>query len=97
MLAFFGTFKVNPIAGILAATGMVTGAAYSLWLYNRLIFGTIKTHAFQSFADFSRREVWMLLPLVILALWMGITPDVFLTPMHPATMLVLEYGFACTG
>ena len=95
MLAFFGTFKVNPLAGILAATGMVTGAAYSLWLYNRLIFGTIKTHAFQSFADFSRREVWMLLPLVILALWMGITPDVFLTPMHPATMLVLEYGFAC--
>ena len=91
MLAFFGTFKVNPFAGVLAATGMISGAAYSLWLYNRLIFGNIKLHAFQSFADFSRRETWMLLPLVVLAFWMGVSPDVFLTPMHPATMLVLEH------
>ena len=33
----------------------------------------------------------MLLPLVILAFWIGVTPDVFLTPMHPSAMLVLEH------
>lgn len=91
MLSMFGAFQVNPLSGIIAATGMISGAAYSLWLYNRVIFGTIKLHAFQAFADLSRREVCMILPLVVLAIWMGITPDVFLSPMHPATLLVLEH------
>lgn len=91
MLAFLGTYKVNPLCAFIAATGMITGAAYSLWLINRVAFGMVKTSYFSAFADFGRREFWTVFPLVALTFWMGIFPDTFLEPIHPSALMVLEH------
>ena len=67
---------------MLAATGMVLGGAYSLWLYNRIAFGNLKIQSIQEFSDLNRREFYIQLPLILGTLLMGIYPEIFLDPMH---------------
>jgi NADH-quinone oxidoreductase subunit M len=56
------------------ATGIVLGAAYMLWLYQRTMFGRIDNPANASLEDLSAREVAMFVPLVALAIWIGLYP-----------------------
>lgn len=81
-LILVGVFKTNTFAAILAATGMVLGAAYALWLYNRIVFGHFKGPYISYYSDLNRREVSMFFPFILGILWMGIYPNVFLDPMH---------------
>jgi proton-translocating NADH-quinone oxidoreductase chain M len=81
-LVLVGTFQSNTFVTFLAATGMVLGAAYGLWLCNRLLYGVIKPHFIFNFSDISRREFYMLLPFVVSILWMGIYPEPFLETLH---------------
>lgn len=85
-LVLLGAFQKNTLTAILAAIGMILGAAYTLWLTNRVLFGGTKLYAL---ADLNRREVFMLLPFVIGVLWMGIYPEVFLDCMHTSVSTLL--------
>ena len=76
-LVIVGALKVNFWLAILAATGMVLGAAYMLYLYRRVVFGTITRDDLKFIADLTPREVAVFAPLVILTLWMGIYPSSF--------------------
>jgi NADH:ubiquinone oxidoreductase subunit 4 (subunit M) len=69
---------VNTVAIFLGAIGMILGAVYAIWFYNRLVFGQIRFYALQSFADLTRREFFLLLPLVFMVFLMGIYPVLFL-------------------
>ncbi|PIM99163.1 NADH dehydrogenase subunit 4 [Handroanthus impetiginosus] len=75
-LCLIGTFQRNPLAGVLGATGIVLSAAYSIWLYNRLTFGSSMSF------DINRREYIILLPLLILSIVLGIYPNVVLNDIH---------------
>jgi NADH:ubiquinone oxidoreductase subunit 4 (subunit M) len=66
----------------LASTGMVLGAAYSIWLWSRIATGNLKIYFIKSFADVNRREIILFLPLIFLTFFMGIYPEVFLDAMH---------------
>ena len=77
-LVLFGVFQVNVWAAALAATGVVLGAAYMLWLYRRIIFGELVKPDLMRIKDLHPREVAIFAPLVILVLWMGIWPEPFL-------------------
>jgi proton-translocating NADH-quinone oxidoreductase chain M len=89
-LILLGAFQKNTLIATLAAIGMILGAAYSLWLFNRLVFGCLNSeHTTQHYADFNRREVWMLLPFIVSVLWMGIYPEVFLDCMHTSVSNIL--------
>nr|YP_007890737.1 NADH dehydrogenase subunit 4 [Jakoba libera]AGH24231.1 NADH dehydrogenase subunit 4 [Jakoba libera] len=81
-LVLVGIFSSNTTVAFLATTGIILGAAYSLWLYNRVIFGSLKLNFASSFEDVTRREVYMLMPLVLLTFLMGIYPSLFLDPMY---------------
>lgn len=81
-LILAGIFQTNTFIACLACSGMVLGAAYSLWLYNRVVFGNFKTQYIHHFADLNRREFWILFPFAIAVLWMGIYPEIFLDAMH---------------
>jgi len=81
-LLLYGIFKINVITAILAATGVILGGAYSLWLYNRLIFGNLKVSYTLKFKDLNLREFCILLPLSVLVILMGIYPTIFLDPIH---------------
>lgn len=91
-LILTGTFQTNTWITMCAATGMVLGGSYSLWLYNRVVFGSLKPQYIHTFADVSRREFWMCVPFGMAILWMGFTPDVFLAPMHVSVANVIQHG-----
>src|SRR5690606_12053175 len=77
-----GIFKVNTWAAALTATGLILGAAYMLYLYRRVIFGTLTKENLKRIADLSPREIAVFAPLVVLTIWMGVYPGSFLEPMH---------------
>ena len=81
-LVLTGTYQNNSFVTFMAATGMVLGAAYALWLCNRLLYGIVKPHFISTFSDISRREFFMFLPFVFSILWMGIYPEPFLDAIH---------------
>jgi NADH-quinone oxidoreductase subunit M len=76
-LAIVGAWQVNRLLALLAATGMVLGAAYMLWLYRRVIFGLLTKNELKHLLDLSPREVAVFAPLAVLTLWMGIYPSSF--------------------
>ena len=91
ILVLFGTFQVNKTLTFFTSLGMILGAAYSIWLFNRINFGSLKTIYFNFFQDVSRREFWILIPLVILTLWMGIYPNSFLNEIHFSSLNLLDF------
>jgi NADH-quinone oxidoreductase subunit M len=76
-LAIVGAWQVNRMLALLAATGMVLGAAYMLWLYRRVIFGQLTKAELKGLLDLSPREAAVFAPLALLTLWMGIYPSSF--------------------
>jgi NADH-quinone oxidoreductase subunit M len=94
-LVLLGTFKVNTWVAFLAATGLILGVAYALWLYRKIMFGELTKDSLKAILDMNRREVVVFLPLVLLALWMGVYPSSFLDPMAPSVdKLVGDYQAA---
>jgi NADH-ubiquinone oxidoreductase chain 4 len=91
-LVLTGVFQTNTFVTFLASTGMVLGAAYSLWLYNRVVFGNFKPNFMHTFADVNRREFFMFLPFILGVLWMGIYPEVFLDVMHCSVSNLIQHG-----
>jgi len=85
-LTLVGAIQSSFVVTVLASSGMVLGAAYSIWLCNRVIFGhsTIGAAREASFVykDISLIEFAALFPLVVLTLLMGIYPALFLNVMH---------------
>lgn len=85
MLVIVGTYQVNQLYAALAATGLVLGAAYMLWLYRRVIFGSITNPKVEELEDLNIREWLILAPLLILTILLGVYPkiitDVFHTPV----------------
>ena len=69
-----GVFEVSFAWAAWASLGIVLGAAYLLWLYQRVMFGNITNPANEHLADMNAREYATLIPLVILAFWIGIYP-----------------------
>jgi proton-translocating NADH-quinone oxidoreductase chain M len=89
-LILAGSFKVNTSITLIGATGMVLGGCYSLWLFNRIAYGNLKTQYLNKFLDINKREFLIFLPLVVGTLLMGIIPDIFLTPMHMSVNTLVE-------
>jgi proton-translocating NADH-quinone oxidoreductase chain M len=89
-LVLTGAFQNNTFAAILGATGMVLGAAYALWLCNRVIYGYTKPYYISSFSDLSRREVLLFSPFVFLVLLIGLFPAPFLDVLHPSIGNILQ-------
>jgi len=81
-LVLVGVFQVNTWVAALAATGLILGAAYMLYLYRRVIFGALPKESLAAIGDMSLREKAVFAPLIILVIWMGIYPTPFLDVMH---------------
>jgi NADH-quinone oxidoreductase subunit M len=73
-LTLLGAFQVNTWLAIIGTTGVVLSAAYALWLYRRVIFGTLEKANLQSILDLNAREKFTLFPLVVLTIVLGVYP-----------------------
>ncbi len=77
-LILSGTFQSAPFWAAVAVTGVVLGAIYLLTSTRRVLFGPVILEENKQLADLGKREVGTLLPLVALALWIGVQPNPFL-------------------
>jgi NADH-quinone oxidoreductase subunit M len=89
-LVLLGAFQVNTWVAALASLGVILGAAYMLYLYRRIIFGTLTKDALKKVLDMSPREWMVFAPLIILTFWMGIYPTPFLDIMHVSVQNLID-------
>jgi NADH-quinone oxidoreductase subunit M len=88
-LILLGGFTASKLAGVLASTGIIIGAGYMLWLYQRVFF--LETNQkIIGLRDMDVRETITLLPMLLLVLWIGVYPSSFLDFMHPSVQHLLE-------
>ncbi|RMF76537.1 MAG: NADH-quinone oxidoreductase subunit M [Acidobacteria bacterium] len=90
--AVYSFFGASPLWWtVLGATGVVLGAAYLLLLYQRTMFGEVTNRKNENLPDMSWRERWTLIPLVALAVWIGVYPWTFFAYLEaPVRRLVDE-------
>ncbi|HEX8011900.1 MAG TPA: NADH-quinone oxidoreductase subunit M [Casimicrobiaceae bacterium] len=81
-MVILAAVKTNFWLGFLAATILVLGASYTLWMYKRVWFGGVANPRVAALADVSRREFWLLATLVAAILALGIYPKPFTDVMH---------------
>ena len=81
-MVLVGAFQSNTWVAVLALTGVILGAAYMLWLYRRVIFGEMTREDLKSITDLNWRETGIFVPLVSLALVLGLYPEPFLEILH---------------
>jgi NADH-quinone oxidoreductase subunit M len=89
-LILLGAFKCNIWYGVLGATGVILAACYMLWMYQRVVFGTITRPENEKLVDLDGRERLVLIPLVVLIFWIGIYPKPLLDRVEPAVRQVLS-------
>ena len=89
-LVLSGSFQAKAIYGILAASGVIWSAFYMLWLYQRTFYGTIKNPVNASLKDADLRERTVLWPLAVMALIMGVFPNLWMNSIDRSVGGVLE-------
>jgi len=90
-LTLIGTFKVNYIVSILAATGVILSAAYSLWLCKRVVFGEFKVNNHgEKLLDLDATEFVILFLLMILTIIFGVYPNLILEPISSSVDLIVK-------
>ena len=90
-LVIMGAMKANFWLAFLAATTLVFGAAYTLWMYKRVIFGPVANEHVASLTDLNPRELAVLASLAVAVLFMGIYPLPFTDVMHAAVNELLRH------
>lgn len=84
-----GSWSVFPAAVVFAGFGIILGAVYMLWMVQRVFWGPLDNVANQSLPDLSIREFFVMFPLLVLIVWIGVYPMTFLSPMEAAVRLLL--------
>jgi NADH-quinone oxidoreductase subunit M len=90
VLILLGVYVVNKMWAGVAASGIVLGAAYMLWLYQRTMFGKVDNPANASLKDLNGREIATFVPLILLAVWIGLYPSPFLRRLESSVARVIE-------
>jgi len=94
-LVILGAFQKNSFIALFAALGIILGAIYMLYLYKKIIFGTLENEKLKEILDLSLREKLILYPLVLAVIIIGIFPNIFLDPMRMSIeQIIINYEFA---
>jgi NADH-quinone oxidoreductase subunit M len=84
-LVLLGAFSVATGVGVAATIGVVLAAAYMLWMYQRVMFGQIRTQALATLTDVNRVEAGAFISLGVLVVWIGVYPATFVTMISSST------------
>ncbi len=88
-LILIGAFKVSYVWAAFAVTGIVLGAAYMLWLYQRTMFGALENPKNADLPDLSLRELTTLVPIIVMCFWIGLYPSPFLSRTEASVNFIL--------
>jgi NADH-quinone oxidoreductase subunit M len=89
-LILLGTWKSNPGLAVVATTGVIFGAVYMLWMFQRVMFGPLDNPENIKLKDLSAREVVVLAPLMIAIVVMGVVPNFFFEKMETSVARLLD-------
>ena len=89
-LVLTGVWAASYPAVVFAASGIVLGATYMLWLYRKVVFGEIRNEEVRAMPDLGAREIVIFAPLVVLVVVMGVQPNLFLAPMEKSVQAVTQ-------
>jgi NADH-quinone oxidoreductase subunit M len=89
ILILQGVFVANKMWAVFAASGVVLGAAYMLYLYQRTMFGKVENPKNERLLDITQREFVTFAPLIVLAVWMGIYPAPFLRRLETSVQHII--------
>ena len=89
-MVIMGATEYNFWVGMLAASTLIFGAAYTLWMYKRVIFGAIANEEVRQLKDVNGRELLILIILTVAVLGMGLYPEPFIAVVHQAANTLIE-------
>ena len=96
-LILLGSFQSSVLNSwvytVFAASGVIFAAIYLLWMYQRVVFGKVTNPKMENLNDMNKREMFVLLPVFILIIWIGIYPSTFLKVSEKTTNKVIEQVF----
>lgn len=97
-LILVGAFQVSKVYAAFAVAGIVLGAAYMLWLFQRMMFGDLDKPENRNLTDLNVREIVYMMPIIFLMFWIGIYPKPFINLMEPSVKnLVKQMELAKAG
>ena len=74
-LILMGAFKKNILVAMIASLGVIIAAAYMLWMYKRVVFGTITNENLKNLSDLNKSEILILISLAVLTIFFGFYPE----------------------
>ena len=90
-MVILGAVKFNFWLGFIAATALISGAAYTLWMVKRVVYGAVANDHVAQLKDVGRRELVFLVLLAVAVLWMGVYPKPFTDVMQVSVAKLLEH------
>jgi len=89
-LVLLGTFRTLPVAAAVGTVTVVFAAAYLLWALKRMLYGRLDDPENEGLTDLVRREYFVLVPLLVVILWLGLAPGPVLRRMEPSSRRYIE-------
>ena len=89
LLLLLGCFISNFFITFFVVSCVVLGGSYSLWLYNKIIYGNIKYLYLASFSDLNLKEFFILISLMFFTLFFGVFPYFLFNYLHPTSIFIL--------
>jgi len=75
---------------VFAASGVIFAAVYLLWMYQRVVFGEVTNPKLSTLTDLNVREIFVMIPIIVFIVWIGIYPGTFLNVSEKSTTKVIE-------
>jgi NADH-quinone oxidoreductase subunit M len=89
-LILLGAFQWSRPVAVLGIAGIVFSAVYLLWMYQRVIFGELRHEENRRLPDLNAREIWTLVPILVLIVWIGVYPKPFTVVTETAVAELLQ-------
>jgi len=89
-LVLVGVYQTSFFTTFIATVGVILGAVYAMWLYNRVMFGSVKIDYLTKFSDLNLKEVYLLGVLLLGVISLGIYPSIILESLHSTIYLIFE-------
>jgi NADH-quinone oxidoreductase subunit M len=90
-LILLGAFRWDPRLAAFAATGVILSATYMLWMFQRVNYGPVTNEKNASLSDLQPREWVVIVPIIAVAILMGVLPNLFLRPIEPSVERMLNH------
>jgi NADH-quinone oxidoreductase subunit M len=90
-LILLGAFRWDPRLAAFAATGVILSATYMLWMFQRVNYGPVTDAENAGLADLRPREWAVIVPIIAIAVLMGVLPNLFLRPIEPSVERILSH------